>query len=143
MITSKADSASVSQANTDSTPASATARSRLGAVTAARKSSLSLRFRRRAVRPPSQCTSCCRCVVGAEPAWEALRRKRNRGPMSKDLRHRPAVIEAASQGSSADQSSMVSYYRPELGLPEMGLVGRQLWEQSPLGAGRRAGRGPV
>ena len=27
---------------------------------------------------------------------------------------------------------MVSYYRPELGLPEMGLVGRQLWQQSAL-----------
>ena len=27
---------------------------------------------------------------------------------------------------------MVSYYRPELGLPEMGLVGRQLWSQSGL-----------
>ena len=51
---------------------------------------------------------------------------------AKDLKHRPAVIEAASQGSSPDQYSMVSYYRPELGLPEMGLVGRQLWEQSGL-----------
>ncbi|ODQ85226.1 lipid-transfer protein, partial [Mycolicibacterium holsaticum] len=51
---------------------------------------------------------------------------------AKDLKHRPAIIEAASQGSSADQYSMVSYYRPELGLPEMGLVGRQLWEQSGL-----------
>ncbi len=27
---------------------------------------------------------------------------------------------------------MVSYYRPELGLPEMGLVGKQLWSQSGL-----------
>ena len=27
---------------------------------------------------------------------------------------------------------MTSYYRSELGLPEMGLVGRQLWEQSGL-----------
>jgi acetyl-CoA acetyltransferase len=27
---------------------------------------------------------------------------------------------------------MVSYYRPELGLPEMGLVGEQLWSQSGL-----------
>jgi hypothetical protein len=27
---------------------------------------------------------------------------------------------------------MVSYYRPELGLPEMGLVGTQLWQQSGL-----------
>ncbi|MCV7104007.1 lipid-transfer protein [Mycobacterium palustre] len=51
---------------------------------------------------------------------------------ARDLRQRPAIIEAASQGSSPDQYTMVSYYRPELGLPEMGVVGRQLWEQSGL-----------
>ena len=51
---------------------------------------------------------------------------------AKDLKHRPAIIEAASQGSSANQYSMTSYYRPEIGLPEMGLVGRQLWQQSGL-----------
>ncbi len=51
---------------------------------------------------------------------------------ARDLKQRPAVIEAASQGSSPDQYTMVSYYRPELGLPEMGVVGRQLWEQSGL-----------
>lgn len=51
---------------------------------------------------------------------------------ARDLRHRPVVIEAAAQGSSPDQYSMTSYYRPELGLPEMGLVGRQLWAQSGL-----------
>jgi len=40
---------------------------------------------------------------------------------AKDLKHRPAVIEAAAQGSSPDQYTMVSYYRSELnGLPEMG-----------------------
>ena len=49
---------------------------------------------------------------------------------AKDLKNRPAIIEAASQGSSPDQYSMVSCYRPELGLPEMGLVGKQLWSQS-------------
>jgi len=54
---------------------------------------------------------------------------------AKDLRHRPAVIEAAAQGSSPDQYTMVSYYRSELGLPEMGLVGNQLWQQSGLGPG--------
>src|SRR3978361_106456 len=27
---------------------------------------------------------------------------------------------------------MVSYYRPEIGLPEMGLVGQQMWAQSGL-----------
>jgi acetyl-CoA acetyltransferase len=51
---------------------------------------------------------------------------------AKDLKHRPAIIEAAAQGSSPDQYTMVSYYRPELGLPEMGLVGKQLWQQSGL-----------
>ncbi|MBV8786424.1 MAG: lipid-transfer protein [Mycobacterium sp.] len=51
---------------------------------------------------------------------------------ARDLKQRPAVIEAASQGSSPDQYTMVSYYRPELGLPEMGVVGRQLWQQSGL-----------
>jgi len=51
---------------------------------------------------------------------------------ARDLKQRPAIIEAASQGSSPDQYTMVSYYRPELGLPEMGVVGRQLWEQSGL-----------
>src|SRR3984885_14480371 len=40
---------------------------------------------------------------------------------ARDLKQRPAIIEAASQGSSPDQYTMVSYYRPELdGLPEMG-----------------------
>ena len=62
---------------------------------------------------------------------------------AKDLKHRPAIIEAASQGSSPDQYSMVSYYRPELGLPEMGLVGRQLWEQSGLTADRHPDRDPL
>ena len=51
---------------------------------------------------------------------------------ARDLKQRPAIIEAASQGSSPDQYTMVSYYRPELGLPEMGLVGKQLWQQSGL-----------
>jgi acetyl-CoA acetyltransferase len=53
-------------------------------------------------------------------------------PRARDLKHRPAVIAAAAQGSGADQFTMYSYYRDELGLPEMGLVGRQLWEQSGL-----------
>jgi acetyl-CoA acetyltransferase len=52
--------------------------------------------------------------------------------MSAGLPNRPAIIVRASQGSSPNQYSMVSYYRPELSLPEMGLVGERLWSQSGL-----------
>jgi acetyl-CoA acetyltransferase len=53
---------------------------------------------------------------------------------ARDLPNRPARIAAAAQGSGADQYTMNSYYRPDLtGLPEMGVVARQLWAQSGLG----------
>ncbi|MGJ6962332.1 lipid-transfer protein [Streptosporangium sp. G11] len=53
---------------------------------------------------------------------------------ARDLRRSPAVITAAAQGSGADQMMMTSYYRDDMtGLPEMGVVGRQLWKQSGLG----------
>jgi acetyl-CoA acetyltransferase len=52
---------------------------------------------------------------------------------ARDLRRRPALITAAAQGSGADQFVMTSYYRDALtGLPEMGLVGRQLWDQAGI-----------
>lgn len=52
---------------------------------------------------------------------------------AKDLPHTPAVIAAAAAGSAPDQFIMTSYYRDDLAaLPEMGLVGRQLWSQSGL-----------
>ncbi len=55
---------------------------------------------------------------------------------ARDLPHRPAVIAAAAQGSGPDQYVMTSYYREDLpALPEMGVVGRQLWAQSGLGPG--------
>lgn len=44
-----------------------------------------------------------------------------------------AVIAAAAQGVSADQHVMRSYYRESIsGLPEMGVVARQLWDASGL-----------
>jgi acetyl-CoA acetyltransferase len=53
---------------------------------------------------------------------------------ARDLRCPPAVVAAAAQGSGPDQYVMTSYYRDDLaGLPEMGVVGRQLWAQSGLG----------
>ncbi|MBF6332740.1 lipid-transfer protein [Nocardia transvalensis] len=52
---------------------------------------------------------------------------------ARDLSQRPAVIAAAAQGSGSDPYVMTSYYRDAMtGLPEMGLVGEQLWAQSGL-----------
>ena len=53
---------------------------------------------------------------------------------ARSLRQPAAIIEGAAQGSGPDQEGMTSYYRDDLiGLPEMGLVARQLYEQSGLG----------
>ncbi|MFE4454550.1 lipid-transfer protein [Streptomyces sp. NPDC056796] len=53
---------------------------------------------------------------------------------ARDLPHPPAVILGAAQGSGVDQHMMTSYYRDRIsGLPEMGLVGRQLYARSGLG----------
>ncbi|QYJ04903.1 lipid-transfer protein [Nocardioides panacisoli] len=52
---------------------------------------------------------------------------------AKDLPHPPAYVVAAAQGSGRDQFVMTSYYRDDIGIPEIGVVGRELWRQSGLG----------
>jgi acetyl-CoA acetyltransferase len=50
---------------------------------------------------------------------------------ARDLRHRPAIVRGAAQGSGVDQYVMTSYFRDGLtGLPEMGIVGQQLFQQA-------------
>lgn len=49
-----------------------------------------------------------------------------------DLKQKPALISAAAQGSAPDQYVMTSYYRDDIGIPEIGVVGRELWRQSGL-----------
>lgn len=52
---------------------------------------------------------------------------------AKDLKHGGVTIAAAASGAGEDQYIMTSYYRPDLAaLPEMGLVGDQLWAQAGL-----------
>lgn len=52
---------------------------------------------------------------------------------ARDLKQKPVVIKAAAQGISEGQQVMTSFYRDDIsGLPEMGLVARQLWAQSRL-----------
>jgi acetyl-CoA acetyltransferase len=52
---------------------------------------------------------------------------------ARDLRTKPVIIKGAAQGMSDGQQIMTSYYRDDItGLPEMGLVAKQLWQQSGL-----------
>ncbi|MFG3495948.1 lipid-transfer protein [Streptomyces sp. NPDC047928] len=54
---------------------------------------------------------------------------------ARDLRHPPAVVVAAAQGAARGQEAMTGFLRPgdELtGLPEAGVVARQLWRTSGL-----------
>ncbi|TJZ50286.1 lipid-transfer protein [Streptomyces piniterrae] len=52
---------------------------------------------------------------------------------ARDLPRPPALITAAAQGAGRAQEQMTSFYRDDLtGLPEMGVVARQLWRTAAL-----------
>ncbi|MCU0272550.1 MAG: lipid-transfer protein [Acidimicrobiales bacterium] len=52
---------------------------------------------------------------------------------ARDLRQPPAVVTAAAQGATFDAEMMTAYYRDDVsGLPDMGVVAKQLWRQSGL-----------
>ena len=54
---------------------------------------------------------------------------------ARDLKQTPAVIASAAQGIGEDQQMMKSYYRDDItGIPEMGIVAKQLWADTGLSA---------
>jgi acetyl-CoA acetyltransferase len=79
---------------------------------------------------PLHLLDCCQESDGAQAlVVTSLERAR-------DLPQRPAVIRAAAQGAGEQQQMMTSYYRPSItGLPEMGLVARQLYATAGVGPG--------
>ena len=77
---------------------------------------------------PLHLLDCCQESDGAQAiVVTSLERAR-------DLSHPPAVLNASAQGAGENQDMMTSYYRDSItGLPEMGLVARQLWNTTGLG----------
>ena len=54
---------------------------------------------------------------------------------ARDMKQKPVIIKGAAQGLSDGQQIMTSYFRKDItGLPEMGLVAKQLLQQSGLSA---------
>jgi acetyl-CoA acetyltransferase len=79
------------------------------------------------IAEPLRLLDCCQESDGAV-ALVITSAERARG-----LRRPPAVVLGAAQGACDQQHMMTSYYRSSIsGLPEMGLVARQLYAQSRL-----------
>ncbi|EGX56417.1 lipid-transfer protein [Streptomyces zinciresistens K42] len=55
---------------------------------------------------------------------------------ARDLARPPVLVAAAAQGAGRGQEQMTSFHRDDLtGLPETGVVARQLWRTAGLGPG--------
>ncbi|MGB0189867.1 MAG: lipid-transfer protein [Nocardioides sp.] len=80
----------------------------------------------RMIVDPLHLLDCCQETDGGQ-AFVIVSAER-----AADLDAVPAYVTAAAQGSGTDQFVMTSYYRDDIGIPEIGVVGRELWRQSGL-----------
>jgi acetyl-CoA acetyltransferase len=84
--------------------------------------------RSRWIVEPLHLLDCCQESDGAQALVVTSRER------AADLPQPPALIRAAAQGAGEEQDMMTSYYRDSItGLPEMGLVARQLWATAGIG----------
>ena len=80
------------------------------------------------IAEPLHLLDCCQESDGGQ-AFVVTTKER-----AKDLPGQAVTIKSAAQGTSYDQHSMTSYYRADgdRALPEMGVVARQLWQDTGL-----------